>query len=544
MPERTAPRSPSEPDMERFVLSSDCECYVQADEVRAAAQQGNPKPCLEVCRNQFLQAVSPNWTEDSGWTTGCQNLTSAAPTTQFWSLYWCDSTFCGVAINQTGGLEQDPNVGLIINTCQNIGFHSVLDPGPPPATYACRTEKGEASLCVQTRVHADVTETAPVAQQTPSGAATTPVSAPGSTVSRPAESTGTPAATHSATPFSAAPTRLSSADAGASTTSGSGLSAGARVAIGVCSALALLAFVALALLCLYRRNRRRASKHRSLRTQLRLTHTALPSGSPTPLISPANSASGGRPPLTPPLRLRERKFLPSILRPGNRSPSPPLTPLTPAYNIYNPGGAFPSSPICSPTTNKLIPRRERHGGSLGSLPPIPPQMPFGISGGAAGTASRGSQSSYGASSVTGHSSLRNEVLAPTSTPAAHHTGTPPSSPTRPPRPHDAPLEIPDLVSPTSPLGPPPNRALPPPPPPIPSAMVPGSTASFTAVGGKTMLLKGVSILREHQDGEDEADYDPRGSWGSWSGTASGVLGREEGSGTRNASGLGREEGRR
>lgn len=72
--------------------------------------------------------------------------------------------------------------------------------------------------------------------------------------------------------------------------------------------------------------------------------------------------------LTPPLRLRDRKFLPSILRPGSRSPSPPLTPLTPAYSPQpgasagtGAGGVFPPSPICSPTTNKLVPRRERGG---------------------------------------------------------------------------------------------------------------------------------------------------------------------------------------
>ena len=93
--------------VERFVLSSDCECFVNGDEVQQAAQQGFPKSCLQNCRKQFLQSVSPGWTDDAGWAEGCQNLTSQTPTSRFWSLYWCDSTFCGVAINQTGGLEQD-----------------------------------------------------------------------------------------------------------------------------------------------------------------------------------------------------------------------------------------------------------------------------------------------------------------------------------------------------------------------------------------------------------------------------------------------------
>lgn len=37
------------------------------------------------------------------------------------------------------------------------------------------------------------------------------------------------------------------------------------------------------------------------------------------------------------------------------------------------------------------------------------------------------------------------------------------------------------------------------------------------------MPKGVQVLREGGEGE----YDPRGSWGSWSGTASGVVGGKE-----------------
>jgi len=383
-----------------------------------------------------------------------------------------------------------------------------------------------------------------------------------------ATSTGT-TSTSSTTAFhTGTPTLVASS---ASTTSGSRLSGGAKTAIGLSSAVALVAMVAAALLCLYRRKRRRNPPHRSLRTHLQFAQNIPPSSSPTPLISPVNSANNRGGPLTPPLRLRDRKFLASILRPGNRSPSPPLTPLTPAYSTpYNSGGNFPASPICSPTTSKLVPRHERkphvHGGSLGSvsvdstLPPIPPQIALSMVGGPTGTNSRGSLSSYGTSSMTGHSSLRNEITIPppVSPPAAaaYFSGAgspnPPSSPARPPRPHDAPLEIPDLVSPASPtslvapLGPPPNRALPPPPPnPLSAALVPGSTASFTAVGGRAAMMMprgparvtatasaaGREIDEVDRDGDEYINL--RGvSWGSWSDSkASEVVGASTASST-------------
>ncbi|KAK0639055.1 hypothetical protein B0T16DRAFT_462764 [Cercophora newfieldiana] len=574
-------------DMETHVNS--CDCYVDA--ARIETQVDFPRTCLDNCRMQFLnQTVSTvaGWTNET-WPTGCEQLTSKEPSDDrarsFWSLYWCDTRFCGVAISQTGGLEQDPNVGLIINTCQNIGYHSVLDPGPPPLDFSCKTEPGEAKLCTIANGHHAPAETGSVAV---AQASTTMISsAPAAfqaterteqTMATQTEPRNTPTratmtTTSSSSPSPAAPTTTathlgsnsseSPNSAPNSTTSGSPLSSGAKIAIGVCSALALVFLIALALFCLYRRKRERTSLHRTLRTHLRLTQPVAPSSSPTPLISTTHSGASGhqQPPLTPPLRLRDRRFLPSILRPGNRSPSPPLTPLTPAYSPpahhLHPGsnsGVFPASPICSPTTSKLVPRHERarvHAGSVSSTNTT--TAPAMASAFLPGTAtSRGSLSSYGgasASSVTGTgpSSLRNEIsqtagavpqvytmqaytpLGTAGTGTAMATVTPPSSPTRPPRPHDAPLEIPDLVSPASPgpLGPPPNRALPPPPPPppLPPALgsMTGGTASFTAVGGgRSLVPRGVQVVKE---GEAEGDYDPRGSWGSWSGTASGVGGK-------------------
>ncbi|KAL2020547.1 hypothetical protein VTK56DRAFT_8347 [Thermocarpiscus australiensis] len=239
---------------------------------------------------------------------------------------------------------------------------------------------------------------------------------------------------------------------------------------------------------------------------------------PSPLLSAASSAAGSGRPLTPPLRLRDRKFLPSlpsVLRPWSRSPSPPLTPLTPAYN---PQTVFPSSPICSPTTSKLIPRHERTARGYTRVPPpvssassfsLPIHIPGPITH-SFRPGSQGSASSYGGTSFatttgtgtgtvagTAHSSLRNELSTTATTTTTNNNNpflanttatspkTPLLSPSRPRRPHDEPLEIPDLLTPASlspPLSPPPNRALPRPPS---SAVSPasGGGRSVTGIGG-------------------------------------------------------------
>ncbi len=97
--------------MEGLLRGNSCDCFIDAEEVQAASQQDYPKSCLDNCRSQFLRRISPDWTDDNttSWPPGCRNLTTdkAMRSSQFWELYWCDELFCGVAINRTGGLEQD-----------------------------------------------------------------------------------------------------------------------------------------------------------------------------------------------------------------------------------------------------------------------------------------------------------------------------------------------------------------------------------------------------------------------------------------------------
>lgn len=564
------------PDIEdppKHGLSCGCNVDGAAPGKRMAARE--TKQCLQACKQVFLESISADWTESSGWDKGCQALTGHSPDSRLWDLYRCDSKFCGVAIIQIGGLQQDPNVDLIINTCQNIGFSSVLDPGPPPTEYTC-----DEGPCSRTRMWSgpdNPTATAGGSYQ----ASVVKSSYPTITQSWFTSTVSATAVTRSSSDHSSAtPAALGAGKVGQSsqsTASSSSLSGSSKAAIAVCSVLGLVILSLLALLCLRRRRKSKAAfPERGLRSRLRLGRNGPRSGSPRPLlISPAHSTAGSIPsPLTPPLRLRDRRFLPSILRSrDNRSPSPPLTPLTPAYSSTHNSALFPTSPLYSPTVNKLVPRQEAGGRASfpraynGGLPPIPPQIAFGVPSGPAHGyhASRGSMgsSSFGANSLTGGhpSSLRNEVQAVNynSISGAPPPPLPPpiSSPTRPPRPHDFPLEIPDLVSPNlssqamtlasslPPLGPPPSRALPsPPPPPPPSPLssvaspVSGRSSpgpllrSLTRSGASHYDSAASATAVTPRDLEDVAEEDyhgnyPRQSWDSWSETGPGMDGGGE-----------------
>jgi hypothetical protein len=83
------------------------ECYINAADIRGDRGQADAIQCLRRCKAQFLGSALKEWDETSGWDEGCRELNGSVPVRDFWSLYWCDSTFCGVSINQTGGLGQD-----------------------------------------------------------------------------------------------------------------------------------------------------------------------------------------------------------------------------------------------------------------------------------------------------------------------------------------------------------------------------------------------------------------------------------------------------
>lgn len=84
-----------------------CECYINTADIRQDEWQKNPRECLRSCKAQFLRSVSETWEEENGWIDGCRTLNNGLPRQEFWALYWCDSRFCGVGIDPTGGLGQD-----------------------------------------------------------------------------------------------------------------------------------------------------------------------------------------------------------------------------------------------------------------------------------------------------------------------------------------------------------------------------------------------------------------------------------------------------
>ncbi len=289
-----------------------------------------------------------------------------------------------------------------------------------------------------------------------------------------------------------------------STGSGGQLSSSAKIAIGLCSVIGLAAAISLLLFLLHRRRRRGGNGQ--MKSRIRVNRSFPQAGSPTPLIPATRPQKGVSVFPKPPPQLRDRRFLPSILRPGARSPSPPLTPLTPAYAHCSP--VFPPSPICSPTANKLVPRHERTPKMYGMVPRPPPTLIYGSS---TSGAHRRSQSSYTASSMTANSS-RNDS-------STIGTGNPPVSPPRPPRPHEAPLEIPDLVRP----GPPPfsvpsDRALS--PAPLNGPRPPAPTSAPSSAEGHGLPKAAQDIV----DLTNEYAREVRGSWGSWSGVGGGGTG--------------------
>ncbi|KAJ4306785.1 hypothetical protein N0V88_000152 [Collariella sp. IMI 366227] len=95
------------PRRDADLASSGCECYFNTAEIKQGAWQEDPSVCLRNCRAQFMRSALKGWDDASGWDAGCKSLNSSVPVHDFWSLYWCDSTFCGVGIDQNGGLWQD-----------------------------------------------------------------------------------------------------------------------------------------------------------------------------------------------------------------------------------------------------------------------------------------------------------------------------------------------------------------------------------------------------------------------------------------------------
>ncbi|KAF4953824.1 hypothetical protein FGADI_5616 [Fusarium gaditjirri] len=359
----------------------------------------DPPLCISLCKERFLKELVPG---DKTIERACEVLQDRdwmEKEKPFRALYCCDAQACGV---------------------DNLGEGGKDHPGPPQPYHICDPESLNDDKDCQQAKGTDKSRDA--SSQTTSGTSTTERTLPTTleTTSVPIQSSILET-TYSTT---ADPSILATSDPSSSDSSNinKGMPLGVKVTIAIISVVGLLAIAAL-IFCLVRRRRSRKTDIRRL-----IKHPSSPpprADSPTPLVSPTISHTGpDGVPLTPPARLRERRFL------------------------ANEPNAFPTSPVYSPTSSKLSPRHERTPRiySASQVPMIVMTAPDG-----------------GKVRDDGSLSFSDRVVTPP--PSAHiaplglDTQT---SPQRPPRSRDASFNM--LASP----GPPPTRALPSTPPYRPS----------------------------------------------------------------------------
>ncbi|KAJ8130265.1 hypothetical protein O1611_g3365 [Lasiodiplodia mahajangana] len=446
----------------------------------------NASACVAACFDKLIPNV-----EDA-----CKELQqSQYQQARLWDLYCCDSINCGVYI---GNIGQSPNVDLIINECQNIGFFSIEDPGPPAANYCASPTPGATALFTLLPTHTS---------ETPIPLASTSILASSST------STSSPSSSNN---------------------NSTQLTAGVKVAIGVFSILALLAITALLLLLFrWRRRSPRASSPGPLLVSYdNPSYPGSHSTSRTPLITPLPSASSRTTPLIPPAKLSDRRYLQLVPKAGDSSGESnrdsPLSPTRSPRPIHQHGRRA--------TSNIQLPVKASES------PKYPHRSVYSSSG-------------LGASTVTMETNKASSALSSSAT--VTETSTPPPTPKRFPQTHDGPLELSDFVT---PAGPPPSRALPalptsPPnhpnspaisaPPLSPKSptfpaqsVVRGDSPIVPTRQGSTPLPPTTISTEELCELTESYAQETRGSWGSWSGVGGGgpgvvPLNRKRGSTERN-----------
>ncbi|OTB04060.1 hypothetical protein M426DRAFT_262532 [Hypoxylon sp. CI-4A] len=443
----------------------------EADEAGDAAPSfiglQDPPACIDACFKQFVE----KWYKKTQGSFGdvCGELSRVQPNMDLWQLYCCDSTDCGVWAKEKG---QSPSVDLIINECQNAGNYLIVDPGPPPDDSSCVAASASAPG-----------ETGFLTIVGATSMATSTIS-----------STSSPA-THTS---SSSELNSTTSGIGVAMDTSTGLTEGSKAAIGMCSSLATIAIIFLVGFLLCRRRTRPKTYMETAPNAPRLGRSSSepPSGSRTPLITPPPSASSKGPPLTPPARLSDRRFLPSLLKQGG-------TPSSSVASGIGERGLLPS-PLGTPTEKKSALRYEQQANT--STSPTSPSTPAAVH--FAPNFLRDSGSSYssgpgGASTIT--TTASNKIGSVTDTPLLLL----PLSPTRPARPHDSPLEIPNLVA---PAGPPPSRALPAPPPYHPTS--PTFTVSPVSPSTSPFALPLTSEKSHIPNGANAGEIDEKANPGS------------------------------
>ncbi|KAI1389112.1 uncharacterized protein F4822DRAFT_270000 [Hypoxylon trugodes] len=376
----------------------------------------NATACVNTCFDSFVN----DWSKsvNGGFEDVCNYMSNVQHNTDLWKLYCCDETSCGVWID--GGKGQSPSVDKLINKCSNAGNYLIYDPGAP-SPDTCTVGFSIVGIFTATTT----------AKSSPSSSAV-----------------GTSRHNSTLSGVTAAPSALM------------GLTEGSKAAIGICSGLAIIAILFLVgfMICRKRPHPKDYSDRTLSGSRLGRSSSEPPSGSRTPLISPPSASSKG-PPLTPPARLSDRRFLPSLLKQGGTPNS------SVAYGME--GVTFLDSPL-SPSAEKKSAVRHDEWPTTDTVtkPPTSPSHPAAVhfapyflrdSGSSYSSGPGGASTTTVGSNKPGSLHSRSATITGTSTPPLLL----PLSPSRPQRPHDGPLEIPNLVT---PAGPPPNRALPAPPP--------------------------------------------------------------------------------
>ncbi|KAI8724666.1 hypothetical protein NCS52_00036200 [Fusarium sp. LHS14.1] len=326
-----------------------------------AADVDDPPQCIAMCRERFLRELLP---KDETFERACEALGDRGEQQHrsFRALYCCDSQLCGVDNLDERG--RDPNVNWFINACQEIGYHSIVDPGPPDVDYVCGPGSAYGG-----DVHCHKAQPADRAEdeafESVSSTSQAPISEDATSKRSTASETSTSAPVRSSMPDT---TYSTSSDPSLVTTSEpsskeqdkkdeDGLPLGVKITIAILSVVILAAVIVL-VVCLLRR---RKSRRNDIRRLIKHPTSPPPADSPTPLVSPTLShTDADGVPLTPPARLRERKFLPSLSEPS----------LSPTSSRHR---GFPASPLCSPTSSNLTLRHERTPKiySAGQVPPVP-----------------------------------------------------------------------------------------------------------------------------------------------------------------------------
>ncbi|KAI1811527.1 hypothetical protein GGS20DRAFT_588442 [Poronia punctata] len=465
--------------------------------------------CVAACFDELIPSVEE----------ACRQLQypGYAQQKRLWDLYCCDSLNCGVYI---GAVGQSPNVDLIINECQNIGFASIEDPGPPKASYCASSSSPLRPLEIKPSSFPAV-----VTRSTQSKAPQT------STALTTATSTTTTTGTSRfiaplATP-STSPSGVNSTD-----TASDELSGGAKAAIGVFSVLAALA-VATILFVLIIHHRRRKNQRRPPPLFIPFDNDSYcdpGSGPHAPLIATPPPTSSRNTPLTPPAKLSDRRFLHPAFHNGTTRSSAPS-------NLGNASKPSSNGPTHSKLASQHQHQRQAAASDIG--------LPIGTA--TAGTSHCSQSSLYSVS--TGPGTMTKPISIRSGSVTIMGTGTPPLSPTiKTARAHDVSTEP---SGPAMPAGPPPKRALPAPPPNHPNSPVfsPSPVSPLSPTFPPRTVAKGdyrstapqpsVST-QELCDLTESYAREPRGSWGSWSGVGGGGpgvnhTGRQRGSGSPRSS---------